>query len=211
MPYLKTFTAGPFGTNCYLIGADETDETILIDAPPDCYKEVMRAVEADKRKLTALLITHPHFDHTLDAGLFAADDVPVYSHADAKEEIRRPNTLGFVPHLPESFPEGTAIQTLADGEEIEMAGLNIRCFDAPGHSPASLVFLVPAMGACFSGDVIFNGSIGRTDLPGGDFDVLAESIRNVIYTLSDETILYSGHGPETTVGREKQSNPFVRG
>ena len=211
MPYLKHIVAGPFGTNCFLIGADGSGEAVLIDAPPDCRSEVMRILAADGRTLTALLITHPHFDHTLDAGAFAADGVPLYAHVDAEEGIRLPDTLGIVPSPPKGLPEGATIRLLAGGDGTEAAGLPLRCLDVPGHSHGSLAFHAPSMGACFVGDVIFRGSIGRTDLPGGDFDRLAESIQNALYVLDDETVLYPGHGPDTTVGHEKRSNPYVRG
>jgi hydroxyacylglutathione hydrolase len=211
MPYLKPIIAGPFGTVSYLVGSDDSDEAVLIDAPPDCRAEVTRTLAADGRKLSALLITHPHFDHTLDAAVFAAEGVPVFAHADAEDGIRHPDTLGLIPHPPTGLPEGTEILFLAGGDETKAAGLSFRCFDVPGHSPGSLAFLAQDLEACFVGDVIFRGSVGRTDLPGGDFDRLAESIQNTLYALDDGVVLYPGHGPSTTVGQEKRSNPFVRG
>ncbi len=211
MPYLKTLIAGPFGTNCYLVGADDTDKVVLIDAPPDCRDQVARTLRQDKKTLAALLITHPHFDHTVDTGLFASDGIPVYAHAEAEEGIRKPDTLGLIPFPPQGIPEEREIHRLAGGDEIESAGLKIRCFDVPGHSNGSLAFYIPDLKACFVGDVLFQGSIGRTDLPGGDFGVISDSIRNVLYVLSDDTRIYPGHGPQTTVGDEKRGNPFVRG
>ncbi|MCK5734865.1 MAG: MBL fold metallo-hydrolase, partial [Spirochaetaceae bacterium] len=97
------------------------------------------------------------------------------------------------------------------GESINLAGVDISVLEVPGHSDGSLAFFIPAYNACFPGDVIFQGSIGRTDLPGGDFDVLAESIKTALYTLDDATALFPGHGPSTSVGSEKTSNPYVRG
>ena len=211
MPYLKPIIAGPFGTNCYLIGSDSSDEAVLIDAPPDCRSDVMRTLAEDGRRLAALLITHPHFDHTLDAAFFAADGVPIYAHEDAEDGIRNPDTLGLAPYPPGGLPEGTGILPLAGGKKLKAAGLEIRCLNVPGHSDGSLAFFVPELDGCFVGDVVFRGSVGRTDLPGGDFDRLAESIQNAVYALDDGTVLYPGHGPSTTVGHEKRSNPYVRG
>lgn len=209
MLWLEILPSGPFQTNACLLAAEESDEAILIDAPPECYSEVQRILRAAGRKLAAVLITHPHFDHTLDAGMFSRDGIPVYAHPDAVRDIARPETLGLIPTPEGGFPGAEVTNTIMGGELLRLAGLEISILEVPGHSPGSLAFSVPGEKVCFPGDVIFQGSVGRTDLPGGDFALLAESIRTAIYSLDDETVLYPGHGEETQVGREKEFNPFV--
>ncbi len=211
MPWIKTITSGPFETNAFLIGADDTDDAVLIDTPPDCYDTVKGALEGAGRRLTAVLMTHSHFDHTLDAFLFSREDIPIYSHPDAVSGIENPETLGLIPAPDSGFPGGGVTNTAVGGDTLSLAGLDIKVLEVPGHSPESLAFHIPADAVCFLGDLVFRGSVGRTDLPGGDFDVLAESIQTAIYSLDDDTVLYPGHGPSTSVGSEKRSNPYVRG
>ena len=196
-------------TNAFLAGPEDGDAMILIDAPPDCAAAVRKELERLGRELAAVVITHPHFDHTLDAAAFSARELPVYAHPDAVEGIRHPQTLGLVPEPPDGFPERGEIRLLEPGTVLELAGMDLRVLNVPGHSDGSVALYLE--GHCFVGDVIFAGSVGRTDLPGGSMEVLAESIVSQIYTLPDDTVLHPGHGPDTTVGREKHSNPFVRG
>lgn len=211
MPWIKTIPSGPFETNAYLIGADDSNDAVLIDTPPDCYEAVKGALEGAGRRLIAVLMTHSHFDHTLDAVLFSKEDIPIYSHPDAVIGIENPETLGLIPTPDSGFPGGAVTNTASGGDVLSLAGLEIKVLEVPGHSPGSLAFHVTADAVCFPGDLIFRGSVGRTDLPGGDFGVLVESIQTVIYSMDDDTVLYSGHGPSTTVGSEKRSNPYVRG
>ena len=206
---IRTITAGPFMTNAYLVGPENGDGMVLIDAPPDSAVAVRRELQRLGRELTAVVITHPHFDHTLDAGSFAAGGVPVHAHSEAMDGIRHPETLGLVSESPGGFPETGEISPLVPGKALELAGMSFRVLEVPGHSDGSIALSLE--GHCFVGDVIFAGSIGRTDLPGGSMQVLAESIVSQIYTLPDDTVLYPGHDTTTTVGREKRSNPFVRG
>jgi len=210
MIWLKVLPSGPFQTNAFLAGAEISDEAILIDAPPDCYAEVQNVLGSTGRQLSAVLITHPHFDHTLDARRFTKAGIPVYAHPDAASDIEKPETLGLIPTPDGGFPGARLTDMISGGEKLNLAGLNIEVLEVPGHSPGSLAFSIPGSKVCFPGDVIFQGSIGRTDLPGGDFEILAMSIRTALYTLDDATVLYPGHGPETTVVREKKSNPFVK-
>ena len=206
---IRTIPAGPFMTNAYLVGPTDGEQMTLIDAPPDSEAAVQRVLDELGRTLAAVVITHPHFDHTLDASLFSAQQVPIYAHSDAVEGIRHPQTLGLVADPPGGFPESGDITPLIPGASLELAGMDFRVLEVPGHSDGSVALYLD--GHCFVGDVIFAGSIGRTDLPGGSMEVLTESIVSQIYTLPDETILYPGHGPETDVGTEKHTNPFVRG
>ncbi len=205
---IETMAAGLFQTNCYLLSLRGSEDAILIDTPPDCGAMVDAALKRLGKRLEAVIITHPHFDHTLDAGVFTRRGIAVYAHFDALEGVRNPQTLGLIPTPKGGFPETGEILALEPGGKIELAGMNLELRDVPGHSDGSLAIYVP--GHCFVGDAIFAGSVGRTDLPGGDMQVLAESILSQIYTLPDDTVLYPGHGPATTVAREKSSNPFVR-
>lgn len=209
MSWIRTIPSGPFQTNAYLCGSDEGTEVLLIDAPPGALKPVQEALAESSRKLTALIITHPHFDHTLDAPVFSNSGITVYAHPEAIDGIQHPQTLGLIPEPAGGFPSCGDIVTLPIGESLKLAGLDFMVFDVPGHSNGSVALYTD--GHCFVGDVIFRGSVGRTDLPGGDFDTLAESIQNRLYTLPEDTLLYPGHGPISSVGEEKRSNPFVRG
>jgi glyoxylase-like metal-dependent hydrolase (beta-lactamase superfamily II) len=211
MSLIKTITSGPFQTNCWLIGPDNNTEVILIDAPPDCYAQVKRFLENEKRSLAAVLITHPHFDHVLDTPFFAREGVPVYAHEDAVSGIVEPETLGMMDPPPGGFPDGGVSNLIAGGTVLHLAGLAIDVREVPGHSAGSLAFYFAKEKVCFVGDVLFHGSIGRTDLPGGDFDLLAESIQTQLYSLGDDVLIHPGHGSVTSVGYEKRSNPFVRG
>ena len=211
MSWIKTLPSGPFQTNAYLLGADNSDTAVLIDSPPDCYDAVQAALMEEGRQLSAVLITHPHFDHTLDSFRFSEDGIRIFAHADAVADIEKPETLNLIPTPEGGFPGGRVTDEISGGDVFSLAGLDIEVLYVPGHSYGSLAFSIPDSGICFPGDVIFQGSIGRTDLPGGNFNVLSASIRSRIYSLNDEVVLYPGHGLATSVGREKSSNPFVRG
>jgi hydroxyacylglutathione hydrolase len=143
--------------------------------------------------------------------LFSKDGIPLYAHRDAVEGVENPQTLGLIPTPDGGFPGGSVTRQISGGETLKIAGLEFLVLEVPGHSDGSLAFHCPALSICFPGDLVFRGSVGRTDLPGGDFDVLAESIQTAIYTMNDDTVLYPGHGPSTSVGGEKRSNPYVRG
>ena len=210
MIWLKILPCGPFQTNAFLVGAEDSDEAVLIDAPPDCYTDVQKVLGSAGRRLSAVLITHPHFDHTLDTHRFSGNDIAVYAHPDAADDIENPETLGLIPEPDGGFPGGRVTDMISGGEHLSLAGLEFDVLEVPGHSPGSLAFSIPDAEICFPGDVIFQDSIGRTDLPGGDFETLASSIRTALYTLEDSTVLYPGHGPKTSVEREKRSNPFVK-
>ncbi len=173
-----------------------------------------RWVEASGGRLTTLLATHGHFDHIgAAAAVQAVHDLPLRCHADDLPFIENLQQIqasyGFPPTpVPRCLPD------LVDGGEVEFAGGTLAVRHVPGHSPGQVMFHFMDEGSgvhhAIVGDCLFSGSIGRTDLPGGDFATLEKSIRERIYTLPDETVVIAGHGPDTTVGREKDSNPFVR-
>ncbi len=211
--WLRQLPCGALETNAYLCGLLDSTETVLIDAPPDSKDAVEYTLAQAKRELTAVIITHPHFDHILDAAAFSADGVPVYAHPDAVDGIQHPDTLGFFPEPPGGFPQCSSIEFLPVGSDFSIAGLNFKIMNVPGHSEgsAALYFDDPQMPFCFVGDLIFRGSVGRTDLPDASFSVLTQSIQNCIYTLPEHTVLLPGHGPSTDVAFEKKHNPFVKG
>jgi hydroxyacylglutathione hydrolase len=183
-------------------------EALLID-PGAEPAALLRWVEASGCRLTALLATHGHFDHVgAAADLQDACGLPLRCHSGDAEMIGQlpmiQQAYGFPPsRVPQLRPD------LEDGSRLAFAGGEILVSHVPGHSPGQVMFRLP--GHAVVGDTLFAGSVGRTDLPGGDFGALEKSIRERIYTLPDETVVVCGHGPDTTVGREKASNPFVRG
>jgi glyoxylase-like metal-dependent hydrolase (beta-lactamase superfamily II) len=187
---------------------DAPGEAILID-PGDEAPRLLAAVDAAGCRLTSLLATHGHFDHVgAAAAVQEACGLPLRCHEGDLEFIRRMPEIqagyGFPgTAVPDTLPD------LTDGARVPFAGGHLEVHHVPGHSPGQIMFVLP--GHAVVGDCLFQGSVGRTDLPGGDFAILEKSIRERIYTLPDETVVVPGHGPDTTVGREKATNPFVRG
>lgn len=200
---------GPLQMNSIILSAKGPNgpETILIDPGADS-ERLLRYIEETGGHVTALLATHGHFDHIEGgAAIQKVHDLPLRCHKDDIPviEVMQQAQAGYgLPVTP--FPNYLA--DLEDGGSIAFAGMEISITHVPGHSPGQVMFRIP--GYALVGDCLFAGSVGRTDLPGGDFPTLEKSIREKIYTLDDETIVVSGHGPDTTVGRERSSNPFVR-
>lgn len=205
-----TFTLGPVFTNAYLLVDERTSEALLVDAPPGAYEVIKEKLEEKGGKLMALLLTHGHWDHVIDAHLFVKDGVSVYAHKGDAEMIEAFAKGGV--HLPPGIdyvaPEIT--HWVEEGDTLEFLGEKIDVCHIPGHSPGSIAFCFSARNIAFTGDLIFLRGIGRYDLPGSDFEILMASIQEKIYTLPDETVLYTGHGAATTVGHEKAENPFTR-
>jgi len=206
---IEILPAGPLQTNSYLVMNKKTKEALVVDAGPESYTLVMDEAEKNGAELKGLLITHPHWDHILDVHLFAEAGIPVYAHPSAAGLIEDPSLQASIAFPGMDFRPGKVDHCLEHGTKLTLAGLEGEVREAPGHCPGSLVFYYNHSGCCFTGDLIFDGSVGRTDLPGGNMNQLLESIREQIYTLPDETILYPGHGSSTLVGKEKISNPFV--
>jgi hydroxyacylglutathione hydrolase len=196
---------GPIGTNCYVVRASEdAPEAVVID-PGGNAAELGRELERLRTRCVAILITHGHWDHLGGvADLAEATGAPVYMAADeriALEQINlfTPPTVRLRAHTPDVLLDG--------GETLQLAGVPFETLSVPGHSPAHLAYCTG--GCLFSGDVLFAGSVGRTDLPGADWETLVESIRTLAERFPAETIVYSGHGPETTLGVELARNPFL--
>jgi len=204
--------SGPIDTIGYLLLAPERGEAILIDAPGDIWAQVKPILDKEKCKLIELWITHGHWDHTQGgAELIQATGAKVRAHLDDKPMIETPEIMSafLMPGI--HLLPIKVDHWMAQGDRFKGLGQDVEIRHVPGHCPGNILFYFPALHAAFVGDALFCGSVGRTDLPGGSFETLEKAIRTQIYTLPDETKIYPGHGSDTTVGDEKQSNPYVSG
>jgi hydroxyacylglutathione hydrolase len=205
---VRTFTVGPMAENCYLFRAEASDRALIVD-PGEEADRILKAVEGLGVAVEGILLTHTHFDHIGAVGPVAREtgapvwcpeiEVPVL--ADIMSFVPWP---GFGPY--ESYD---ADHTVSGGEHLSLAGLEIDVLFTPGHSPGHVTYSIPDHKALFSGDVLFQGSVGRTDLPGGDWSTLLESIRGLVEGHPPETAVYPGHMGITTLGAEHASNPFL--
>ncbi len=209
-PTIVGVPLGPFDTNCYIVNHPASDECWIVDAglnPGALIDEIRRR----RLRPVAVVLTHAHWDHI--AGLWevrkAFPEVPILIHEAERAWLADPLlNLSAAVVTPMTAPE--ASQLLRDGDELTLAGERWKVLHTPGHSPGGLTLWHEPSATALVGDALFAGSVGRTDFPGSDPQVLANSIRTRLYTLPDKTRVYPGHGPETTIGREKASNPFVR-
>ncbi|MEM9026226.1 MAG: MBL fold metallo-hydrolase [Verrucomicrobiota bacterium] len=206
----KVFELGPIGTNAIIAYDASLGRAIVFDAPAGAFDTISRFVEEHDLAIEGLLLTHGHWDHMLDAHLFKAAYVPVFAHRDDQFLLENPEAMASfsIPGL--TFNAVHVDTWVMPGETIELLGVQWEVRHVPGHCPGSLLFYHRDSETAIVGDAIFAGSIGRTDLPGGDFSLLERSIRTQVYTLPEGTVLYPGHGPETSVHAEKATNPFVR-
>src|ERR1035437_5780383 len=210
---IKTFTFNPFQENTYLV-YDETNEAILIDA--GCILEtekqlLKRFIEDNKLTLKRVINTHLHLDHQF-GNKFLYNTYGIKPEAEKEDEYLLDNVINQARSF--GFTVDEEAQTLGgyitENQEIKFGNSSFIALHVPGHSPGSLAFYSKKEGVLFSGDVIFRGSNGRTDLPKGDYATLILSITQKILPLPDSTVIYSGHGPTTTIGYEKQNNPFLK-
>ena len=208
---LLTFDLPPISTNAYLGLDQERREAVLFDAPLSAWDRVERLLQERGSRLIALLLTHGHWDHILGAPEFARQSIPIFGHRGDRALLSAPSEMASY-MAPEVTLESIELdRELEAGETIELLGREVEIRHVPGHSEGSILYYFRDEQLAITGDAIFAGSIGRTDLPGADAGVLLQSIRQEIYTLPDDTTLYPGHGPPTSVAREKRTNPFVRG
>jgi glyoxylase-like metal-dependent hydrolase (beta-lactamase superfamily II) len=208
---IKVFTFSPIQENTYLL-YKEHNECIIID--PGCYfpeeqQELKAFLDSNHLTPTMLLNTHCHLDHVF-GNKFVAETYGLTLQLHPKEEavLQMASASGLMFNLPFDNYQGKFI-FLNDGDKIILGEDELEIILAPGHSPGSICFYCKAQKFIIGGDVLFNGSIGRTDLPGGDYNALIKNIKEKIFVLPDDVVVYSGHGEETTIGKEKKSNPFV--
>jgi hydroxyacylglutathione hydrolase len=205
---VRMFTVGMVAENCYLIRRDGSERALIVD-PGDEAEKLLEAVDQLGVTLDGILLTHTHFDHVgAVAPVAKATGAEVWVPEIEKGVLADINS--FVP-WPDfgPFESWDAEHTLSGGEKLELAGFEIDVLFTPGHSPGHVTFSIPDERAVFSGDVLFNGSVGRSDLPGGDWPTLLESIRTLVETLPPETTVHPGHMGITTLGAERVSNPFL--
>ena len=200
---------GPFSTNCYIVGSESSRAGIIID-PADDAKTILDRVKGLELDIKIIILTHGHIDHVgaLKA-VKEATGAEMAIHTDDAKSLRglRGWLQSFlVPGLTYPLPPPPD-RLLKDGDSINVAGLSFKVLHTPGHTPGGICLL--GEGIVFSGDTLFNYGIGRTDLPGGSYNQLLESIRTKLMTLPDDTIVYPGHGPETIISAERQANPFL--
>jgi len=207
---LEMLTVGPFQENCYIVGDEQTGVGAIVD-PGDEAVRIALAVEQTNLEIIQILITHAHIDHVgAVAALGDEYSCPVLMHAEAEPMLRQLPTQAMMMGL--RFGKVPAVDShIEDEEVIEVGDLQLRSLYTPGHAPGHLAFYVESEGLVLSGDALFAGSVGRVDLPGGSIEVLMQSIEERLLTLPDETRVYPGHGPETTIGNERVHNPFLRG
>jgi hydroxyacylglutathione hydrolase len=202
------FTVGPVQENCFLFRRDGAEQALIVD-PGEEAPRILGAVEQLGVVIEAILVTHCHFDHIgAVAPVAKATGAPVYI-----SEIEKPVLADIMSYVPWSgfgpYESYEADHTLKGGETLALAGFDIDVLFTPGHSPGHLTFSVPDERAIFSGDVLFQGSVGRTDLPGGDWDTLLSSIGTLVEALPAETAVYPGHMGITSLGAERRTNPFL--
>jgi len=217
------FPAGPFGTNCFLVAPQAGSECIIIDPGMDAIPGIEDAVAQHRLRPAAVLLTHGHLDHTWSVyPVCNGYGIPGYIHPHDAGQLRDP--LSGVSHQMAAALQQLAggrmqriepdeVRPLGDGEELDLVGLRLTVRHGPGHTPGSVSFhgATDEGPVMFSGDLLFEGSIGRTDLPGGDHRAMLRSLAQVVLPLPAETIVLPGHGGSTTIARERRSNPYLQG
>jgi len=212
------FPAGSFQTNCWLVATGPGSEALVVDPGQDALPGIAELCARHRLKPVAALLTHGHLDHLWTvAPLAGANGIPAFVHPADRHLLTDP-LAGFAPEARAAFgwlrlQEPDDVRELADGQVLELAGLRVTVDHTPGHTPGHVTFRLPAEAAepprLLAGDLVFAGSIGRTDLPGGSMREMLASLATRFLTLPDETVVLPGHGPETTVGRERAYNPFL--
>jgi hydroxyacylglutathione hydrolase len=209
---IHVLPAGPIETNAYLLTDSGRGEAVLIDAPGGIWPMVEPILQREGCVLKELWLTHGHWDHTQDAAIVVrATGAKTRGHAADRNFFETPQIMSaFLSSRITLEPLSIDIW-VEQGDRFEALGQTVEVRHVPGHCPGNVLFYFEKGGAAFVGDALFAGSVGRTDLPGGSREVLTAAIRGQIYTMPDDTTVYAGHGPDTTVGAEKTGNPYVRG
>jgi hydroxyacylglutathione hydrolase len=218
------FPAGSFAANCYLIAAGRGEPCLIVDPGQDAEPELTELLRKHRLEPAAVLLTHGHIDHIWSVvPVCAGSGIPAYIHPDDRALLSDPARglwpqAGGAPLLAGlTFTEPDEVAELTDGAVLDLAGLTLTVDHAPGHTPGSVTFRLPAPGGAadpgvlFTGDLLFAGSIGRTDLPGGNYETILDSLARVCLPLPDDTVVLAGHGPQTTIGAERAGNQFLAG
>ncbi|UGQ10666.1 MBL fold metallo-hydrolase [Yinghuangia sp. ASG 101] len=214
------FPAGSFGTNCYVVAPDAGEECVIVDPGQDAFDGVQEIIRENRLRPVAVLLTHGHLDHMWSVVPVCDEHkVPAWIHPDDRDMLADP-IKGFSRVAGQqlfggmTFTEPDDVRELTDGATLDLAGLEFTVRHAPGHTGGSVTFGTGADAdippVLYSGDLLFAGSIGRTDLPGGDHAQMLKSLTRVVLPLPDETVVLSGHGPQTTIGRERATNPYLQ-
>ncbi len=203
---VKMLHVGPLQTNCYIVGCEDTKEGAIIDPGGDA-KAILAEVERLGLKIEYVINTHGHFDHILDnKEVVKATGAPLAIHSADAPMLTKGGGALFFGIMGKSSPPADTI--LDEGQVLTLGNIELQVLHTPGHSPGSICLYSEEEGVLFDGDVLFNMGMGRYDLPGGDYRILMESIKRLL-TLPDDTTVYPGHGPATTIGRERRGNPFL--
>ncbi len=203
----ERLVVGPFGVNCYIWGDENTHEAIIID-PGGNARDILAAIKQQQLEVKVIVNTHAHFDHVVALNdIRAATHAPFLLHADDASilAMAQKNAASFGLHIPQPAP---ADRLLHDGDEVQVSGITLRVQHTPGHTPGGICLLGDKV--VFTGDTLFQAGIGRTDLPGGDYGTLMRSIGDKLLALPADTVVYPGHGDKTSIGAERQLNPFLR-
>ncbi|OQD54237.1 MBL fold metallo-hydrolase [Streptomyces phaeoluteigriseus] len=214
------FPAGAWGTNCYLVAPAAGEECVIIDPGHQAAPGVEETLRKHRLKPVAVVLTHGHLDHVASVvPVCGAHDVPAWIHPEDRFMMRDPEkglgrSIGM-PLLGElTVGEPDDVRELTDGAKLQLAGLEFSVAHAPGHTRGSVTFRMPEIAdvpsVLFSGDLLFAGSIGRTDMPGGSMDDMLESLARVVLPLDDSTVVLPGHNEHTTIGQERATNPYLR-
>jgi hydroxyacylglutathione hydrolase len=212
------FPTGAFQANCYLVAAGEGEPCVIVDPGQDAVEPITEALRKHRLSPVAALLTHGHFDHVFSVTpICDGNDIAAWIHPDDREMLNDP--MKGISQQGQSFfggriemREPAEVRELSDGLDLDLAGLSLTVDHTPGHTRGSVVFhsaLAEGGRVMFAGDTLFAGSIGRTDLPGGDMRTMTETLRTKILPLPDETVVLPGHGNSTTIGRERATNPFL--
>ena len=212
---IRSYVAPMFATNCWVIAADKGGECIIVDpGMPDISREIEMIIEEHKLKPVAALLTHGHLDHTFSITPLADGyDIPAYIHSEDRRFIADPAGIHgeqFIKQLQGmNFTEPKKVQELKNGSTLQLLDMNITAIHAPGHTRGSLMFTINDE-ILISGDVLFAGSIGRTDLPTGSAKDMTQTLKTKVLPLSDDLRVLTGHGPETTIKFERKNNPYLK-
>ncbi|MFQ6114278.1 MAG: MBL fold metallo-hydrolase [bacterium] len=203
---IERLEVGVFAENCYIIGCEKTHQGVVID-PGDEIPKILHKIDEMQLDIKFILLTHAHLDHVKELNLLKEEiTVPVMMHS--ADEFLLENLSSQAAAFGLSISGIPKVDKyVIEGDFIDFGQSRFEVLHTPGHSPGSVSYV--STGVAFVGDVLFAGSVGRTDLPGGDYDMLINSIKTKVYPLGDDTTIYPGHGPETTLGRERQVNPFL--